>query len=135
MLSRTDETCQISALSVMTERVQKSPVPTGIRAPQGEDWFEISWQSGVKHRIPNLILRGYCPCARCQGHSGPICFVAGHDHSLDQIEQVGNYALKLGWGDGHSSGIYSFPHLYKLGELYAEHGDRLPDVLPELPTN
>ena len=107
--------------------------PKAIRAPRGADWFEVSWQSGVVHRIPNHILRGYCPCARCQGHSGPIHYVDGHDSRLDDIEQVGNYALKLGWGDGHDSGLYSFAHLHHLGELYQKHGDRLPETLPELP--
>ncbi len=30
---------------------------------------------------------------------------------MDQVEPVGNYAVRIVWSDGHSSGIYSFEHL------------------------
>jgi len=35
---------------------------------------------------------------------------------------VGNYALGLGWGDQHDTGIYSFDYLYRLGELRNQLG-------------
>jgi DUF971 family protein len=94
--------------------------------------MEIAWRDGSAHKIPNLILRGYCPCAGCQGHGGPITFHAGRDSDLIELEGVGNYGLKLVWGDRHETGIYTFTFLRKLGELYAEHGDLLPEALPEL---
>ena len=33
-------------------------------------------------------------------------------YELEQIEVVGNYALKLVWNDGHSSGIYTWDYLH-----------------------
>jgi DUF971 family protein len=30
------------------------------------------------------------------------------------VEPVGNYALRIYWNDGHSSGIYSWEHLRNL---------------------
>jgi DUF971 family protein len=45
---------------------------------------------------------------------------------------VGNYALKLGWGDTHDSGIYAFRYLRRLGDLVEAHGPSLPEVMPEL---
>lgn len=108
------------------------PVPKQIRAPVGATHFEIAWRDGVVHSLPNAILRGYCPCAGCQGHQGPVHFNAGRDSELLEVESVGNYGLKLGWGDRHNTGIYTFVFLRKLGELYVEHGDALPDVQPEL---
>ena len=33
------------------------------------------------------------------------------------IEEVGNYALRLVFADGHSTGIYTFRFLRELGEL------------------
>lgn len=110
-----------------------SPIrPSSIKAPLGSRWLEITWQSGQKHRLSTVVLRGYCPCAGCQGHSGPIEFVAGHDAELVELAQVGNYALQFDWGDGHSSGIYTFEYLHRLGELYLEHGDTLPTACPAL---
>jgi DUF971 family protein len=99
----------------------------------GAPWFEVSWADGKTLRISNLVLRGYCPCAGCQGHSGRIVFVSGHDSELRTIEPVGNYALRLIWGDQHGSGLYSFRYLRQLGELYEIHGERLPEELPQLP--
>ncbi|MEN9580528.1 MAG: hypothetical protein RJA70_3537 [Pseudomonadota bacterium] len=109
------------------------PKPARIRSPHGADWFEIAWNDGVEHRISNAVLRGYCPCAGCQGHSGPVRFIEGRDSTLTDIQRVGNYALKLVWSDGHSSGLYSFSHLHHLGELFKQHGASLPTLVPELP--
>jgi DUF971 family protein len=30
------------------------------------------------------------------------------------VEQVGHYAIKIDWSDGHNTGIYSFEHLRKI---------------------
>lgn len=106
---------------------------TGIRAPHGAHVFEVRWADGVTHRIPHRILRGYCPCATCQGHGGGIRFLEFGDPELRELKQLGNYALELGFGDGHATGIYSFAYLRRLGELHAAHGDGLPAAAPELP--
>jgi len=100
----------------------KTPRPSGVKAPHGGKFFEISWDNGISHKIENEILRGYCPCAGCQGHSGTISFQEGKNSDLRDIKQVGNYALSLVWGDRHDSGIYSFDYLYRLGELSDQLG-------------
>lgn len=91
--------------------------PTGIKAPHGARIFEISWKNGTSHRIPHEILRGFCPCAGCQGHSGMVSFRTGGALELLEITPVGNYALCLKWSDSHETGIYSFQFLKNLGEL------------------
>lgn len=111
---------------------QPAPVPIAIAAPQGAAWFEITWQGGQKQRLPNAIVRGYCPCASCQGHVGPISFVPGRDSELLELNPVGNYGLRLLWGDRHETGIYTFRFLKQLADLYAEHGDALPQLVPQL---
>lgn len=107
--------------------------PTGVKAPHGARVFEITWADGRIHRIPHRILRGYCPCASCQGHGAGTRFVDSGDPELRELGQVGNYAIELTWGDGHATGIYPFPYLRRLGELHAEHGSALPERCPELP--
>ncbi|HEX7670459.1 MAG TPA: DUF971 domain-containing protein [Polyangiaceae bacterium] len=107
--------------------------PTGVKAPHGAHTFEISWADGRTHKIPHRILRGYCPCASCQGHAAGTRFVEAGDPEVRELGQVGNYAIELTWGDGHATGIYPFPYLRRLGELHAVHGDALPDRYPELP--
>jgi DUF971 family protein len=106
--------------------------PTGIKAPHGAQTFEIAWADGATHRLPHRILRGYCPCATCQGHGGGVRFQDVGSPELRNVQQVGNYALEIEWGDTHATGIYPYPYLRKLGELHAVHGDAMPEALPEL---
>ncbi len=89
-------------------------VPLEVRAPHGARVMEILFADGHLGVYPHALLRGYCPCARCQGHSGPIHFVEGGDLELTDIGEVGNYALRLTWGDGHATGIYAFGYLRRL---------------------
>ena len=100
--------------------------PTGVKAPHGARELEISWADGHRSRFPHEILRGYCPCAGCQGHSGMIQFQEGGNLELRNLEQVGNYALGLSWGDAHETGIYSFRYLRALGDLLDAQG---PDAV------
>jgi DUF971 family protein len=108
-------------------------VLTKITAPHGARVLELGWKDGATQRIPHSILRGYCPCASCQGHGGTIHFIAGGDLDLREIEPVGNYAVCFTWGDQHAAGLYSFEYLRRLGDLVIEHGEDLPQRLPELP--
>ena len=96
--------------------------PTGVVAPHGAATFEISWPDGNTHHIPNSILRGFCPCAGCQGHGGEVRYQEGRNSELRDILPVGNYALGFVWGDSHDSGIYSFEYLFTLGVLNARLG-------------
>jgi len=107
--------------------------PTGVKAPHGASVLEISWADGHRCSYPHRILRGYCPCASCQGHSGAIRFVSPGNLEMREIEQVGNYALSFVWGDGHSSGIYTYRYLRALCELLEQHGAERLEELGELP--
>lgn len=96
------------------------PVPVELRAPRGAHVLEIVWSDGSTSTFTHRLLRGFCPCAYCQGHQGPIRWAQTappHDVLIDEIEEVGNYALRLGWADGHTTGIYSFRFLRELHPL------------------
>ena len=94
--------------------MSETPKPVEVRAPRGARVMEIDWADDHAGIYPHELLRGYCPCAHCQGHEGPIRFVEGGDLELKDIQQVGNYALRLVWGDGHQTGIYSYRFLREL---------------------
>lgn len=97
--------------------------PTQVRAPLGARILEIDWDSGATTQHQHLILRAFCPCAHCQGHQGVVRWVTppdgGQALELSLIEEVGHYALRLGWADGHATGIYPYPHFLRLAELEA----------------
>lgn len=98
----------------------EAPTPVEVRAPEGARRMEIEWSDGVVTAYRHAILRGFCPCAVCQGHHGPVEWVQGADDmnlELTLLEEVGAYALRLGWGDGHSTGLYTFRFLRDLAEI------------------
>ncbi len=87
-----------------------------VRSPRGTRVTEIEWGDGHVGVYPHEILRGYCPCAGCQGHEGAISYIPPTDTQMeiDSIEPIGNYALRFDWFDGHGSGLYSFKYLRAL---------------------
>jgi len=64
------------------------------------------------------MLRVYSPSAEVRGH-GPgqnVLQVGKESVGINEIEPVGNYAVRLVFDDGHDTGIYSWDYLYDLGE-------------------
>lgn len=79
--------------------------------------LEIAWEDGLRARLPIPVLRGWCPCAACQGHSPGIRFVDHGDAiTLISAEEVGAYALGMRFSDGHDGGIYTWAFLRELAE-------------------
>jgi DUF971 family protein len=84
----------------------------------------VEWADGALHRIPFAELRRGCPCAECSGEMGrPGRFdlrpeLARNEDELADIHLVGSYAMGARWKDGHSTGIYTFEYLRRLGEKH-----------------
>ena len=106
-----------------------------VRSPRGARVTEIDWGDGHKGVYPHDILRGYCPCAGCQGHSGTITFQYPTESQLElsDIEPVGNYALRLEWFDGHGTGLYTYKYLRALCHCEECRPGATKDERPELP--
>ena len=85
------------------------------RLPE-ERILRLTWSDGHLGKYPYRYLRGYCPCAGCQGHHAQkVEFKPPtQDLLLQQIEAVGNYAISFLWSDGHATGIYRFDFLREL---------------------
>ncbi|MEO8603268.1 MAG: DUF971 domain-containing protein [bacterium] len=90
------------------------PQPLEIRRDATARRVSIEWSDGHHSEYPFAYLRGWCPCAACQGHSGEKRYVHGGDDTLEKIAAVGRYAFSFVWGDGHETGIYSYPYLRQL---------------------
>jgi len=70
--------------------------------------IEIQWGDGHLSVYPFRYLRGYCPCASCQGHGGgPRRWTDPADVDLKGVRLVGNYGINPSWSDGHDSGIFA----------------------------
>ena len=70
--------------------------------------LEVAWADGHHSRYPFRYLRGYCPCAECQGHvAGPMQWQNPEEVSLVGVRLVGSYGITPVWSDGHQTGIYA----------------------------
>lgn len=91
-----------------------SALPTEINHIKASGVVRITWDDGHVGDYEQAYLRGYCPCALCQGHGAQRRFIPVPDAILVAIRSVGNYAVELRWQDGHSTGIYTFDYLRSL---------------------
>lgn len=98
----------------MTEPKTRLPRPVEVRRLAGERRLRIQWSDAHVSEYDFAYLRGWCPCAGCQGHSADVRYIHADNTDLGKITVVGNYALGLTWGDGHDTGIYSYQHLRAL---------------------
>jgi DUF971 family protein len=88
--------------------------PTEINHIKARSIVRITWDDDHTGDYEEIYLRGYCPCALCQGHGAQRRFIDVPDAKLAAISPVGNYAIEMRWHDGHSTGIYSFDYLRSL---------------------
>lgn len=76
----------------------------------------LVWSDGFSAECGYDTLRGYCPCAGCQGHWAKEVSYNAPETKVEplRIEPVGNYAISIQWSDGHATGIYRFDFLRHL---------------------
>ena len=111
--------------------MENHPLPTELQLHQRSRILEITFADGAHFRLPCEYLRVYSPSAQVRGHSpGEAKLQVGkEDVSIIDLRQVGNYAVKIFFDDGHNSGLYDWAYLYKLGRawqpLWFDYLDRL----------
>ncbi|MCY2966498.1 MAG: DUF971 domain-containing protein [Planctomycetota bacterium] len=92
--------------------------PTAIRALRTEGVFEVAWSPEPAVRLPFHFVRCLCPCASCIDEISGIRTLNPADVPTDvtpvKLGFVGNYALKIEWSDGHSTGLYTWDLLQEL---------------------
>ena len=97
--------------------------PEEIRLSKAKDRLEISFDDGAHVSRSAELLRVESPSAEVQGHgAGQKTTPAGkQDILISSVEPVGNYAIRLGFSDGHNTGLFSWGLLYD----YALRQDQL----------
>lgn len=88
-----------------------------IRLTNAGGLLEVTFGNGEKHQLAAEYLRVESPSAEVQGHSADqkICVDGKSGVVIIKIDPVGNYAVRLTFDDMHSTGIYSWDYLLKLG--------------------
>ncbi|MDD5320097.1 MAG: DUF971 domain-containing protein [Methylococcales bacterium] len=105
--------------------------PVEIKLHQVSNILEISFDDGSVFKLPCEYLRVYTPSAEALGHApGQEILQVDKEHvTITEIKPIGNYAIAPVFSDGHSTGIYTWDLLYKLG---AEYPVLWPDYLHRL---
>jgi DUF971 family protein len=91
--------------------------PLEIRLKTAERALAISFDDGSEFLLTAEYLRVESPSAEVQGHTPsqkqtvPGC----RNVAIREVEQVGHYAIRIHFDDGHDTGIYSWDYLFELG--------------------
>lgn len=107
------------------------PWPEELRLRNGGRQLQIRFDTGEVFDLDSELLRVESPSAEVKGHGpGQEQLVTGKRHvTISRLEAVGTYAVRLIFSDGHSTGLYTWPYLMKLGRehetIWAEYLGKL----------
>jgi DUF971 family protein len=96
---------EFTALDVTVDRTQKK--------------MTIVWGDEHASNYGFDYLRSVCPCAQCDNtkHGGPpvndgsMNIENFKEIAMSDVQEVGRYALRFTWSDGHDTGIFSYNYL------------------------
>ena len=99
--------------------------PTELKLHRASRVLEIAFDDGAHFSLPCELLRVYSPSAEVRGRTADAWkLVTGKESvNISDLQQVGGYAVKIFFDDGHNSGLYDWRYLYKLGENRRELWD------------
>ena len=107
----------------MQEATKKTPAlgidfwPEEIRLAKSKNLLNVRFDNGKSFSLSAELLRVESPSAEVQGH-GPgqkTTPVGKRKILISSVEPVGNYAIRIGFSDGHNTGIFSWDTLYNFG--------------------
>jgi len=98
-------------------RVQEA-WPIEIRLLDQGQSLKIIYDDHAAFQLSAELLRIRSPSAEVQGHSPAERKTVGGKRLIKILtaSQVGNYAVRLDFDDGHRTGIYTWSYLRQLGE-------------------
>ena len=92
------------------------PAPSEIRLLKDRRTLRVAF-GGETYNIPAELLRVESPSAEVQGHdpSQKVTVSGKRNVEIIGVEPVGNYAVRLRFDDLHSTGIFSWELLERMG--------------------
>lgn len=96
--------------------------PTEIKVSKDRQTLTTGFNDGAAFALSAEMLRVLSPSAEVQGHGpGQKLTVPGKRNvAIVSVQPTGNYAIRIGFDDGHDTGIYTWSYLRELGERGAE---------------
>jgi DUF971 family protein len=80
------------------------PWPSELRVQENGKLLKVTFDDGVVGSVSSERLREASPSA----DKKRITLPGGRTVAIVTIEQVGNYAVRIGFDDGHDTGIYTW---------------------------
>jgi DUF971 family protein len=105
--------------------------PTALHIADQGRALEVSFGTGRVFTLSAELLRVESPSAEVKGHGpGQEQLVFGKlNVFITGAEPIGNYAIRLKFSDGHSTGIFTWSYLEKLGReklaIWAHYEEKL----------
>ena len=110
---------------------EEHPWPEELRLTDKGSKLIVIFDAGESYELSAEYLRVESPSAEVKGHgAGQEVTVPGkRSVKIIDVAPVGNYAVRLTFSDGHSTGLYSWSYLAKLGreeeEIWKEYLEKL----------
>jgi DUF971 family protein len=91
--------------------------PIEIRLNPEKDALRVGFDDNSEFTFSAEFLRVHSPSAEVKGHGAEERRILGGKSkvTITTVEPVGNYAVRLIFSDGHSTGIYSWSYLHEIG--------------------
>jgi len=98
------------------------PWPLELKLADGGRRLQVTFDTGETLALDAEYLRVESPSAEVKGHGpGQEQLVWGKCNvRIRTLEPVGSYAVRIIFDDGHSTGLYTWPYLLKLGRGHQE---------------
>lgn len=81
---------------------------------------QVKWRDGAEQVIPAHTLRSECPCASCVDEFSGEKLLQPEQISTDIVvastANIGRYAVRFDFSDGHNTGIYEFARLRAIAD-------------------
>ncbi len=120
LTSNFSDSSQQREANVMSKEV--TPIPSEINLHQKSRVLEITFDNGKHFELPCEYLRVYSPSAENRIAAAQGDVPLGKEFvNITEITPIGQYAVRLRFDDGHTTGVYSWEALYELGENQAEN--------------
>ena len=96
---------------------RKMSAPKELRVSKDRKTLTITFPDHHLFELSAEFLRVVSPSAEVQGHSPEqrVTVPGKRNVTILSVDSVGNYAVRLGFDDMHSTGIYSWAFLRDLG--------------------
>lgn len=101
----------------MSQTNADPPWPVEIRLAKDRRTLNVVFDDGESFDLCAELLRVTSPSAEVQGHSESERKTIGGKRNVEilSVDPVGNYAVRLGFDDMHTTGIFSWAFLHEVG--------------------